>query len=428
MRKVILALLLVVAVGLGACSGVREIVRNGEVGNVEVLKDFMNGIAYNNPNEPHYYSTDTNWLGNDGKLKETVMELAEADDEDYQSADETAGRPFRVFQVEINDSGQVARVNWEAYITAEPKLRLMGENFPPKANTEAADKNKKNSGRTIAGQNNQVKRYIISAVLMDENFDDYSNVDERYAQNTRYVITWDRDAFPNVDEVRQFDFLNQDQTASESVQVAPGDNSVVLDSRKGLYFQLFFQGSPAMEINNWKREDLELRGLGLVRLNGEFYLKLERVPKPKLKTLNSMLHESQGDNWQPCESGLCNLRPMRYAILSNYAKTGYIRLQTKDLISSDCRLINMRYFRAIEWYINDGALGSNPATGKVMGSFVTSPGKLRELSPDLYEQHKHNIHFPRSAKAVKKPLNQPPPYPPGKQAPIKELEEKGNPT
>lgn len=376
---------------LSGCAGTRDIVKKDGQGNVLVDQNFLGSIEGSNPNNPYYYSSSSAWLKK-GRLDNQVWEM-ENGPSDYALAAEMEDSSFYVFQADIDDQDNVERVAWMAGITKEPKIRILERNNYP-VSPDSSDQD----GKTIAGINEDaVRQFIIRSVKLGPENDEYYNVEDRYAQDSRFVVSWDKTAFPKVQYLKQ---IKDRASEYNIVPVEPGSNEVVVDIRKGRYIQLCWKVNGkeiTVNVDPYKEKDLILEGLATIILGKDYWLKIIVPPiTEKIKE-----DGATDADWKPCDLNLCNLRPMRYAKMSNYVKTGFIRLSTKDLISSDCRWINMRYQRAIEWYINDGALGYDPATGKPMGSFVTSPGKLKELSLDLYEQHKHSIHFPTATRAPK---------------------------
>lgn len=335
MKKVFLVILALMSVWLMAsCSGARDIVRNNGDGGVDVDWLFRQQIDGNNPDLPYYFSADTNWL-RQGKLKPSVAELEEDEGSDYGTAPDMEGKPFQVFQVEEDSlTGDVIGVLWVADITAVPTLKLLREGLAPENENE-------DGGETVAGMPiGKVVEYRIRAVPMDENFDDYWNVDDRYAQDSRWVMTWDKDAFPNVDEVWQFDLSNQDGVAPIKLPVAPGSNRVAIDSRKGKYSMLYRKGSPAMAINDWKREDLKLEGLDLEKLNGKYYLKLKAMPI--LKPLSLLLKEEQENSRQSPKAKFhrYKARHAHYTLKQKYPD-GYYRADIKDIKCDDSDLYRL---------------------------------------------------------------------------------------
>lgn len=385
MKKVLIFWLLLLAlVWLASCSSPDPVVKKSGNKRIGISQAFINDIKGNDVNRPIFYSSNLDWLTNK-RLDDQVWQIGDYTG-DYVEAIDMEDSTFWLFQADIDAQKNVKKVLWSAKITDTPALELQSEDLPSKDN------------QTIAGlaPGKKVTRYIISAVPVDSNFDEFTDIENRYALLTRFKLSWDKDAFDNVDEIRQFDLSNQDGLKETSILLISGEHTATIDSRRGLYLQLLAQGSPAIEINDYKREDLETKGnLSLVKFNGQFYLKLDPTPQVKPPGINETPANSQTSSGY-----LSRLKPMRYAKLSNYAKTGFIRLPTIELLK-DGQLANKNYEAALNWYINDGSLGLNPATGKPMGSFVTSPGKLKELSPDLYEKYKSSLEFPKSTESSK---------------------------
>jgi hypothetical protein len=333
MKKLILLVGLLVAVWLTSCAGPQEALRNDGEGNVKAARGFLEKISSANPELPYYFSADSNWLTKDNGLNdESVGELTDEGDE--YSADGMADSSFQMFQVAQDDNGKVNKILWIANITSQPKLKLLRENLPPLTNEE--DLNKTGTGKALAGlplSGNKVVGFWIRAKKLDSSFDDYTNVDARYGQDTRYVISWDKDALGQTDEVKQYDFSNQDGHELNSIKVKPGENTAVVDTRSGKHFMLYSQGAPAMEINPLKREDLRLDGLALVRHDGKFYLEItpppEPAPTPTLKPLSTMLKESQAKQTVKVKA---KHRPVRrhYSLKEKYPN-GYYVVEVKEL-------------------------------------------------------------------------------------------------
>jgi hypothetical protein len=335
-----------------------------------------------------------------------------------------SGKQFQLFQVAQQADGMVEKVLWLADITAEPKLHLRTARDKPKTvqDTIAPVPDKKTRKKTIAGQSDgQVKAFWVKSQLMDENFDDYGNVDAREALDSRYIISWDADALGKTDEVIQYDFSNQDNHEPFAIEVIPGENSVVVDIRNGKDFQLFSEGVSFMIINPLKPGDLNLVNLAKVKYDGQDYLEI--IPQTNNKIVGGLSREGQGGGWG--EVDLSWLRPMRYANFNNYVKSGFIRVRVSDILKNG-KSVSKEHEAVWRYYTGVGAIGINPKTGKPQTEFVTQPWILKGLAPDLYEKYGKTIRFPKLPKAVKKPLSQPPTQslPPGQQAPAKESEDK----
>jgi len=293
MRKLILVLWLLAAIGFTACSGGKGILYNGK-GVVEIERSLLQGIVGYDQTKPLYYSADIdNWL-KDGKLKESVGRVRDNGKGSYVAVRGMSGKQFQLFQVAQKEDGTVDSVVWLADITAEPKLHLRTIQHKETATeTDTIVKTPERQTITGRGNGNQVVGFWVKAQKLDSTFDDYGNVEFREALDTRYVISWDVDALGHTDEIRQFNFTNQDGHGPSIVAVDPGENSVVVDVRQGKQLMLYSQNAPAMIINPLKLGDLHLVGLDKVKYDGKDYLEITTLSAVKLKTLSEMLKDNQ---------------------------------------------------------------------------------------------------------------------------------------
>lgn len=263
--KNLLIILIIVAglTWLNACSSSQEIVKKDGQGGVDASTGFLSKIEGSNPNQPYYFSTNYNWLKNK-KLDGYVGSLDNYS-ADYMKAEAMEDSSFNIFQVDVNNADSVLRVAWIADITREPQLRLLSKDEYPD----------KTSGETVAGVNEEtVKQYIIRAMPMGPWHDEYSDIEDRYAKNTRFVITWDKDAFPDVQYLKQ---IKERASVFNEVAVAKGDNEAIVDIRKGRYIQLCWKVNGKeinVKVNPYKESDLILDGLVAVPLNKDYWLKI----------------------------------------------------------------------------------------------------------------------------------------------------------
>jgi|GEM_PF-3348530 len=278
MKKLLLLLLL----SLVSCAGAENmLLKDGN--DVLINKSFLNKISGQNEDLPYYFSADTSWL-KEGKLTPAVGILNDADD--YQVANDMANQPFQIFQVQEDDLGNVLSVNWVADITADPNLKLRENLRTSKPRLDDGPVAQAGVTGTNNGPNNETfdeifvtpaaVKFIIQAVKVDNKFDCYNDVNDRYGKDTRYFISWDANAI-QADEIQQF--LTPD---SASVNTPVAGHSIVVDSRQGLYLKLLNRGQLSFMINPDKPDDLELLGLSLVsRATGDdYYLKIITGLKP----------------------------------------------------------------------------------------------------------------------------------------------------
>jgi len=306
---------------LVSCAGPQEAVKKDDNGNVLLNWNFLDKkVSGSNPNLNYYYTKSSTILDK-GKLREdSVFVLSESeDDADYGVVYEMANSDFKVFQVGEDDDGNIVSIPWMASITPEPAFKFfeVNPNFDqdePVANNEEA----------VAGidLSKKVTQFIIRANPMDENYDQYNNVDDRYSKNSRFSVTWDKDALGTTDEVRQFNF---DDSSSLSLPIKAGDNSVIIDTLKGKYFMLFSQGQPSFKVNDYKKGDLILEGLSSERKQGVFYLKIGEAPI--LKSLNKMLKNSKSDDGTK--------KKRRRLTLKDKYPDGYYEIPVDELMCED---------------------------------------------------------------------------------------------
>lgn len=301
MKKVLIYwLALIVGLGwLNSCASVPEIVKKDGQGNVQVYQSFLNSIKKGNSNEPYHYSSNPNCLAN-GKLGSDVYDLEKASD-DYALAEGMEDSVFYAFQTKLDDAKNVSELLWVFQVTAEPMVDwdfLGRENL---LGMVVKDEKKE----AVGGMSEEiVKQYIIRAVRMGPWHDKYLNVDDRYAKDSRYVITWDKDAF-YVEYLKQTNEYTAEITQTSPVEdnetiefkqtrripgeitkvgVVPGENEAIIDIHKGSYINLCQEVNGqeiAVKINPYKEKDLILDGLVAVTFGKEYWLKIITQPVPE---------------------------------------------------------------------------------------------------------------------------------------------------
>jgi len=408
MKKVLSILFVLIGlVWLNSCSSNREIVKKDGQGNILINQNFLSSIEGSSLDKPYYYSTDSSWLA-DMRLNDQVWEL-EPNSSDYATALEMEDSSFFIFQADIDETDKIVEVPWLAGITKEPQLRLLGKDDYPVFRTKEA----------IAGLGayNPVK-FIIRAVKMGPWHDKYLNIEDRYARDSRYVISWDKDAFPNVKYVQQANKLSGEATLKLTVKdgetiefketkskskesrkklIEAGNNEAIIDIREGEYVQLCDDQGKGIKINPLKKDDLELEGLTAVNfaLLNEDWLKITVPPDPVAEIIKTEPDKPEvvDDDWESFDQS--RLGPMRYAKMKNYVESGYIRVKTEDLVKDDGQFISRSHKELALWCIDNKVIGINPRTGRQMSSFLIEPSILKEAAPDLYQRYKGNIHFPK---------------------------------
>lgn len=356
---------------LVACSGNRAIVmKEGE--DVLVSQDFLAGIANADPNLPVYFSHG--YYEESGAIKKDNSLVQELGDysADYLVAENMADSAFWMFQT--FDGG---RNLWLAQITAEPTLKLLNHGFVlPKANGGIA-------GRPVV-------RFIIKAEKLSPHHDIYNHADLRYSRDFNYIISWDKDAFAGVDEIRQFNFATN-PPSEHSVYVVV-EASAMIDTRNGQYFQLYAQGQPAVKINQLKTGDLQLDGLALTKLGDDFYL--NPVVTPKLPPLDKMLQNSRMQFEEPpADDGNKPKRVWNYkgfirnADYNNYPN-GYISLNC-NLIRQEAEKGDNDYYYLFKALVESGSVGTaNQVTVVVDGEW------LNKNFPALFQKFEKDIQYP----------------------------------
>lgn len=366
----------IIFAALIGCSADMAVVKKDGAGNVLISKEFINSIENSQVGQPIYYSSDSSWLIRK-QLTAHVWELEDYST-DYWQAVEVADSDFWIFQAQVDSRDNLETVMWSAYISDKPALRLLflkllNENF-------LAPASQNNRQEAIAGlpisSDVYPTQFFIQAVRLDAGHDRYYNADERYALDSRYIVSWDRRAMPQVDFIRQYNFGNKLLPSTDTVSVPYGANEVVMDIRRGRHFELCWRGIGniihTLKVDPLRTGDIILNGLELYQYGGNYLFNI---------VASQNQFDKSDDNWS-------RLRLMRYAKLENYKTNGFIRVRTVDLLGDEHR-------RAREYYVNIGAVGYNPKNLQVQESFLTDPELLRKLDVKLYEKYKNTIQIPK---------------------------------
>lgn len=342
--KKVLSLLLVLAslFWLSSCSGSREIVKKDGQGNILVSQDFLSGIEGSDLNLPYYYSADSNWLVN-RRLNDQVWELEESSS-DYVLATAMEDSSFFVFQADVDNADNVTKVIWLAGITKQPRLRILERN---NYLTPVAKKETEEVEETIAGvREENVIQFIIRSEKMGPKHDKYYNVEDRYAKDERFVISWDKDAFPDVEYIKQMKDRSDD---INEVMVEAGSNEAIVDIRKGKFIKLCWKiggQETSVKINPYKEKDLILDNLVAVAVGKDYWLKIVIPPVEK-----KIINEDDASN-DPADQEFTNIkkRPAncdsrkkslsRYSLKQKYPE-GYCLVDVPELEQDESYLYDL---------------------------------------------------------------------------------------